>query len=63
MILVDWMLLSLLFGYPLSYLFSYALYILGANGIFYILVGLILGYFYGSCFMKKEVIREDSPLL
>ena len=62
-IIVDWVLLTLLFGSSFSYLISWAIYILGANGIFYILVGLILGYFYGSYFMKKEVIREESPLI
>jgi len=57
-----WIWYSLTWGFDfiifLQYIFSFFVY----YGIFYVLVGVILGYLFGNYYRKREAVKTESPL-
>jgi len=53
--LFDWILFSLEFGFDFLLLFEYALFLLLYYGIFYVAVGAIMGYLFGSYYKRREI--------
>ena len=52
--LIDWIIFTFIVGFNLFLFLEYFLYLLYFYGIFYILVGLILGYLFGNRYKKRE---------
>jgi len=50
----EWIFYSVDYGFDLIIFLSHILYLFGANGIMYVVVGLILGYIFGSSYRNKE---------
>lgn len=53
--LFDWILYSLEFGIDFLLFFEYALFLLLYYGIFYVAVGAIMGYLFGSYYKRREI--------
>ena len=50
----DWILYSLNYGFDFIIFLEYLLHLFMVNGILFAIVGIILGYFYGSFYRRKE---------
>jgi len=53
--LFYWILDSLEFGLDFLLFFEYLLFLFVYNGIFYVAVGAIIGYLFGSYYKKREI--------
>ena len=51
----DWILYSLGQGFDLILFLNYLFYVFVANGLMYVLVGVLLGYIFGYFYRNKEV--------
>jgi len=52
--LFTWISYSLSYGFDFILFLNYLLYLFMVNGILFAIVGIILGYFYGSFYRRKE---------
>ena len=62
LVFIDWIRYSLETGYDFNVTLGYILYFF-VSLIFYALVGIIIGYLFGSYYRKKEAEMTKSPLL
>lgn len=53
--LFDWILYSLDFGFDFLLFFEYSLSLFLYYGIFYVAVGVMVGYLFGSYYKKREI--------
>ena len=60
--LFNWIWYSIDFGFEFVYLLDLLLYLFVSNGIIYAIVGIILGYLFGSSFRKKDTPETKYPL-
>jgi len=51
----DWILYSLEFGLDFLLFFEYLLFLIVYYGIFYVAVGALLGYLFGSYYKRREI--------
>ena len=49
-------------GFDFILLLQYTLFLFWYYGIMYVLVGIILGYIFGSYYRNREVVKTESPL-
>ena len=60
--LFYWILSSVDYGFDFIFLLDLLVYLFVSNGIMYVIVGIILGYFFGSSFRKKDTPETKYPV-
>ena len=59
----DWIFYIIpLIGFDFILFLQYTLMLFAYFGIFYVLVGLTLGYLFGNYYKKREYVDKESPL-
>lgn len=60
--LFHWIWSSIVYGIDFIFLLDLLVYLFLSNGIIYVIVGIILGYLFGSSFRKKDTPETKYPL-
>ena len=61
--ILDWIIYSFNEGFDFLLFLEYLIFLLYYYGIFYVLVGLIVGYLFGNSYKKREIVEKRAPLL
>ena len=60
--LFEWILFSLTSGFDFILFLNYTLFLLLNLAVFYVPVGMLLGWLFGNRFRKRELVIKESPL-